>query len=73
MNMPTPTERIFSKLEEIGTDLAVVKSKLPPISEQAFDHEKRLRSLEERLWYAIGGVALLAFVVPFVTSYFLNY
>ena len=66
MTMPTPTERIFDKLDEIGTDLAVVKSKLPTITDQALDHEKRLRSLEARLWYAVGAVGLIVVAQPII-------
>lgn len=63
------TGRIFEKLDEIGTDLAVVKSKMPDMNAHLNDHEKRIRSLESRLWYAMGAIGLLAFVVPLVTDW----
>lgn len=70
MTAPTQNERVIEKLDEIGTAVAVIKSQLPTITQVATDHEARLRSLEARLWYAMGAIGLLAFVVPLITSYF---
>lgn len=73
MNMPTPTDRVLDKLDELsdaqsrqGEDVAVIKSSLPGLSTQLLDHERRLRSLEARLWYALGALALIAFALPVV-------
>jgi hypothetical protein len=59
-------EQVLGKLNDIGTDVAVIKDRLPTIAQQLTDHERRLRSLEARTWYAFGAVALLAFAMPFV-------
>jgi len=57
-------EQVLDKLEKVGTDVAVIKDRLPTIAQQLSDHERRLRSLEARTWYAFGGLALLAFGIP---------
>ncbi len=58
--------RIFEKLETIGTDVAVIKSQLNPLVAQLADHEKRLRSIEARVWSAVGVLGLLTFAIPIV-------
>jgi quinol-cytochrome oxidoreductase complex cytochrome b subunit len=60
------TGQVLDKLNEVGTDVAVIKDRLPTIAQQLSDHERRLRSLEARTWYAFGGLALLAFGIPVV-------
>ena len=64
--MATPTERVLEKLDDLGTDVAVIKSSLPNLTQQIADHERRLRSLEARTWYGLGAVGIVAFVVPVV-------
>lgn len=66
----TSNARIYDKLDEIGQDVAVVKSQLPPLGSRLDDHEKRLRSLEARVWYAFGAVAVVALVAPLVVQWF---
>ena len=61
-------EQVLGKLNDIGTDVAVIKDRLPTIAQQLTDHERRLRSLEARTWYAFGGLALLAFGIPLVSK-----
>jgi hypothetical protein len=68
----TQNEAILQKLGEIGEDLAVVKSKLPDMAAQSQDHEKRIRSLEARLWYATGVLGLLAIAIPLVVEWLVH-
>jgi len=74
--MPTPTDRVLNKLDELSAaqsrqseDIAVIKTSLPNFSQQLGDHEKRLRSVEARLWYATGVVGLLAVAAPLVSKW----
>jgi len=67
---PATEKRIFDKLETISTDvattatsIAVVEAKLPAMHDRGVGLDKRLRSVEARIWYAMGAVGLLA-VVP---------
>lgn len=63
------SSRIFEKLDAIGNDVAVLKSQIPSVGSQLADHESRLRSLEARLWYAIGAVGFIALAAPLVISW----
>lgn len=65
------TRRIFEKLDAIGTDVAVVKSQMPGVQQRAEDHEQRIRSLEARLWAAVGVVTLLTFAIPIALNLFI--
>lgn len=65
------TARIFEKLDAISTDVAVVKSQMPEVRQRAEDHESRIRSLEARLWAAVGVVTLLTFAIPIALNVFL--
>lgn len=65
----TQNDRVLDKLEEISSDLAVVKSKLPDMAASLNDHEKRIRSMEARLWYATGVVGFIAIAAPVVSKW----
>lgn len=53
-------EKIMEKLNEIHSDVSVVKSQIEAQSEDLRDHEKRLRTIESSRWKIIGGWASLS-------------
>jgi len=57
---------INAQLQELVTQVAVLTEKLPPQSTQLDDHEKRLRSIETRMWLAVGAFGLIAAASPYL-------
>jgi hypothetical protein len=52
----TPSlSRVYDAINEVRTDVAVIKATLPDIA----DHETRLRQLERRAW-TLAGAATVA-------------
>ena len=49
-----------------GELLARLESVVERLEAIGADHETRLRSIEQRMWYAMGVVALVLVAAPFV-------
>lgn len=72
------TDRIFAKLDEIGkavtstqVDVAVLSSQMPVANSRLDEFALRIRSLENRLWSAVGALGLLAFAIPIALKFLL--
>lgn len=68
MDMTETTTRIFEKLDKISEDVAVVKSQMGDMKPRLDEHDRRLRSIDTRLWAGVGAVTLLAFAIPIVLN-----
>jgi flagellar motor component MotA len=48
--------------------LEKIANSLPDTESKIEDHEKRLRSLETRMGWAVGGFGLVAAVMPWIVN-----
>lgn len=59
---------IYVEVQRQGRLLEKIANSLPTSEEQIEDHENRIRKLEMRMGWAVGGFGLLAAVMPWVVS-----
>ena len=57
---------IYREQQEMKSLLEKLANVLPSTEEKLEDHEERLRKLEMRVGWAVGGFGLVAAVMPFV-------
>ena len=57
---------IFVEVQRQGRLLERIANSLPTSKQQIEDHEKRIRALERRVAFAVGGFGLAAAVMPFI-------
>ena len=55
--------KVYDAINTVATDVAVIKDRLVDLA----DHERRIRSLEQRMWAAIGIFGLIAAASPYLT------
>ena len=58
-------ERLPNHISETEKDVAEVRADLA-------DHERRLRTIESRMWLVVGGFGLLAAVSPYLSNLLIN-
>jgi len=57
---------IYLEVQRQGRLLEKIANSLPDSEDKIDDHEARIRKLEMRMGWAVGGFGLLAAVVPFL-------
>lgn len=57
---------IYLEVQRQGRLLEKIANSLPDSEQKIEDHEDRIRSLEMRMGWAVGGFGLLAAVAPFL-------
>jgi CRISPR/Cas system CSM-associated protein Csm2 small subunit len=58
---------IYLEVQRQGRLLEKIANSLPDSEDKIDDHENRLRKLEMRVGWAVGGFGLLAALAPFLT------
>ena len=58
---------IYIEVQRQGRLLEKIANSLPDSEDKIDDHENRLRKLEMRVGWAVGGFGLLAALAPFLT------
>ena len=59
---------IYAEVQRQGKLLERVANSLPESQDKIDDHEQRLRKLETRMGWAIGGFGLIASVMPWIVG-----
>lgn len=59
---------IYLEVQRQGRLLEKIANSLPDSEDKIEDHESRLRKLEMRVGWAVGGFGLLAALAPFLTK-----
>lgn len=59
---------IYAEVQRQGKLLEKVANSLPNSEETIEDHEGRIRKLETRMGWAVGGFGLVAAVMPWVVG-----
>jgi len=59
---------IYLEVQRQGRLLEKIANSLPDSEQKIDDHENRLRKLEMRVGWAVGGFGLLAALAPFLTK-----
>jgi flagellar motor component MotA len=59
---------IYVEVQRQGRLLEKIANSLPTSEEQIEDHENRIRKLEMRMGWAVGGFGLVAAVMPGVVT-----
>ena len=59
---------IYLEVQRQGRLLEKIANSLPDSEDKIDDHENRLRKLEMRVGWAVGGFGLLAALAPFLTK-----
>lgn len=59
---------IYIEVQRQGRLLEKIANSLPDSEQKIDDHENRLRKLEMRVGWAVGGFGLLAALAPFLTK-----
>ena len=59
---------IYLEVQRQGRLLEKIANSLPDAESKLDDHENRLRKLEMRVGWAVGGFGLLAALAPFLTK-----
>ena len=59
---------VYREQQEMKSLLEKLANNLPGTEEKLTDHESRLRKLEMRVGWAVGGFGLLAAIAPFLTK-----
>jgi hypothetical protein len=59
---------IYVEVQRQGRLLEKIANSLPDSEDKIDDHEARLRKLEMRVGWAVGGFGLLAALAPFLTK-----
>lgn len=73
---------VYSDVQDIKASLSLLSQSLPShveetdkdiadIRKDVSDHEKRLRSVETRMWAFVGGFGLLAAASPYLSKLFI--
>ena len=57
---------IYVEVQRQGRLLEKIANALPDSEEKIDDHEARIRKLEMRMGWAVGGFGLLAAIAPFL-------
>lgn len=57
---------IYLEVQRQGRLLEKIANSLPDSEDKIDDHEARIRKLEMRMGWAVGGFGLIAAVVPFL-------
>ena len=57
---------IYVEVQRQGRLLEKIANSLPDSEEKIDDHEARIRKLEMRMGWAVGGFGLLAAIAPFL-------
>lgn len=57
---------IYLEVQRQGKLLERIANSLPDSEEKIDDHEMRIRKLEMRMGWAVGGFGLLAAIAPFL-------
>lgn len=59
---------IYVEVQRQGRLLEKIANSLPDSEEKIDDHENRIRKLEMRMGWAVGGFGLLAAVMPWIVT-----
>ena len=59
---------IYREQQEMKTLLEKLANSLPDSENKIDDHEARIRKLEMRMGWAVGGFGLVAAVMPWIVS-----
>lgn len=65
-------DSIYNIVLATAQDVGLIKQGLPSTASQLADHETRLRSLERRVWLAVGGFGLIAAASPYLSLLFIH-
>lgn len=60
---------IYNEVQRQGRLLEKIANSLPDSEDKIDDHEMRIRKLEMRMGWAVGGFGLIAAVMPWVVSF----
>ena len=60
---------IYLEVQRQGRLLQKIADALPDTEDKIDDHEQRIRKLEMRMGWAVGGFGLVAAVMPWVVSF----
>jgi len=60
---------IYAEVQRQGRLLEKIANSLPDSENKIEDHEMRIRKLEMRMGWAVGGFGLVAAVMPWVVSF----
>ena len=75
-----PTARVtlttvFKQVQELTNTVTTLAERLPAHTEatdqKLSDHERRLRSIETRMWAFVGAFGLIAAVSPYLSKIFI--
>ena len=61
---------IYLEVQRQGRLLEKIANSLPDSEDKIDDHELRIRKLEMRMGWAVGGFGLVAAVMPWIISVF---
>jgi hypothetical protein len=59
---------IYLQVQKIQSMLEKLSAELPDSQEKIDDHEQRIRKLEMRMGWAVGGFGLMAAVMPWIVG-----
>ena len=59
---------IYAEVQKQGRLLEKIANSLPDSEDKIDDHEVRLRKLETRMGWAVGGFGLVAAVMPWIVG-----
>ncbi len=59
---------IYSEVQRQGRLLEKIANSLPDSESKIDDHESRIRKLEMRMGWAVGGFGLVAAVMPWIVG-----
>lgn len=59
---------IYTEVQRQGRLLEKIANSLPGSEEKIDDHENRIRRLEMRMGWAVGGFGLIAAVMPWIVG-----
>ena len=60
---------IYAEVQRQGRLLEKIANSLPDSEDKIEDHEARIRKLETRMGWAVGGFGLIAAVMPWLVSF----
>ncbi len=60
---------IYLEVQRQGRLLEKIANSLPDSEDKIDDHERRIRLLEARMGWAVGGFGLIAAVMPWVVTF----
>jgi CRISPR/Cas system CSM-associated protein Csm2 small subunit len=60
---------IYLEVQRQGRLLEKIANSLPDSEDKIDDHENRIRKLETRMGWAVGGFGLIAAIMPWVVSF----